>query len=311
MEAWGNFWQKGHSTTFGEYYADGYTNGYISDWWKEILSSHASDEIRILEVGCGNASLLPTTLDLGIKGNYSGVDAADVKLSSAVKKRLNENIAVSLTGNTKIEDYQPDNKFDVIASVYGVEYSDLSLSLQLIKNMLLPGGQVNFLMHHSGSVITQMSQKALGEFDFELMKSVIDNLEIINSELNKLHGKLPKLQKSKVAETARENVNTALGSIMNKPPSSRNPILVDFSVATLGFFKIIQQSKSDRKDYLDSILPDFYSSKERFSQMVNVARDEQEIKTFEKNMVDAGFSEVIIESMDKDEKPVAWKITAS
>jgi SAM-dependent methyltransferase len=311
MEAWGNFWQKGHSTTFGEYYADGYTNGYISDWWKEILDSHASDEIRILEVGCGNASLLPATLDLGIKGNYSGVDAADVKLSSAVKKRLNENIAVSLTGNTKIEDYQPDNKFDVIASVYGVEYSDLSLSLQLIKNMLLPGGQVNFLMHHSGSVITEMSQKALGEFDFELMKSVIDNLEIINSELNKLHGKLPKLQKSKIAETARENVNTALGSIMNKPASSRNPILVDFSVATLGFFKIIQQSKSDRKDYLDSILPDFYSSKERFSQMVNVARDEQEIKTFEKNMVDAGFSEVIIESMDKDEKPVAWKITAS
>ena len=311
MEAWGNFWQKGHSTTFGEYYADGYTNGYIADWWKQILGSYAGDKLQILEVGCGNASLLPATLDLGINGNYLGVDAADVKLSSAVEKRLNEKISVSLTGNTKIEDYQPDDKFNLIASVYGVEYSDLSLSLPLIKNMLMPDGRVNFLMHHSGSVITQMSQKALGEFDFELMKSVINNLEIINSELNKLHGKLPKLQKSKVAETARENVNTALGSIMNKPPSSRNPILVDFSVATLGFFKIIQQSKSDRKDYLDSILPDFYSSKERFSQMVNVARDEQEIKTFEKNMVDAGFSEVIIESMDKDEKPVAWKITAS
>ena len=311
MEAWGNFWQKGHSTTFGEYYADGYTNGYIADWWKQILGSYAGDKLQILEVGCGNASLLPATLDLGINGNYLGVDAADVKLSSAVEKRLNEKISVSLTGNTKIEDYQPDDKFNLIASVYGVEYSDLSLSLPLIKNMLMPDGRVNFLMHHSGSVITQMSQKALGEFDFELMKSVINNLKIINSELNKLHGKLPKLQKSKVAETARENVNTALGSIMNKPPSSRNPILVDFSVATLGFFKIIQQSKSDRKDYLDSILPDFYSSKERFSQMVNVARDEQEIKTFEKNMVDAGFSEVIIESMDKDEKPVAWKITAS
>ena len=311
MEPWGNFWQKGHSTTFGEYYADGYTNGYISEWWKGILNSHTGDDLKILEVGCGNASLLPCTLDLSINGSYSGVDAADVKLSSAVKKRLNENITVSLSGNIKIEDYQPNHKFDLIASVYGVEYSDLSLSLPLIKNMLMPDGRVNFLMHHSGSVITEMSAKALDEFDFDLMKSVINNLEIINSELNKLHGKLPKLQKSKVAETARENVNTALGSIMNKPPSSRNPILVDFSVATLGFFKIIQQSKSDRKDYLDSILPDFYSSKERFSQMVNVARDEQEIKTFEKNMVGAGFSEVIIESMKKDEKPVAWKISAS
>jgi hypothetical protein len=311
MEPWGNFWQKGHSTTFGEYYADGYTNGYISEWWKGILNSHTGDDLKILEVGCGNASLLPCTLDLGINGSYSGVDAADVKLPSAAEKRLNEKISVSLTGNTKIEGYQPDGKFNLIASVYGVEYSDLSLSLPQLKKMLLPNGKVNFLMHHSGSVITEMSQKALGEFDFDLMKSVINNLEIINSELNKLHGKLPKLQKSKVAETARENVNTALGSIMNKPPSSRNPILVDFSVATLGFFKIIQQPKSDRKDYLDSILPDFYSSKERFSQMVNVARDKQEIKTFEKNMVDAGFSEVIIDSMDKDEKPVAWKITAS
>ena len=44
---------------------------------------------------------------------------------------------------------------------------------------------------------------------------------------------------------------------------------------------------------------------------MNVARDEQEMKTFKKNMVDAGFSGVIIDSLDKDEKPVAWKITAS
>ena len=311
MEAWGNFWQKGHSTTFGKYYGDGYTKGYISDWWEKILSSHNGDEVKILEVGCGNASLRPCTLDLGINGSYSGVDAADVKLSSAVETRLNENITVSLLGNTKIEDYQSDNKFDLIASVYGVEYSDLSLSLPLIKKMLMPEGQVNFLMHHSESVITQMSQKALGEFDFDLMKSVIDNLKIINSELNRLHGKLPKLKKSKVAETARARVNQVLGSIMNKPPSSRNPILVDFSLDSLGFFKIIQRSKSDRKEYIDSLLPDFYSFEERLSQMVDVARDEQKMKTFKKNMVDAGFSGVIIDSLDKDEKPVAWKITAS
>ena len=103
MEAWGNFWQKGHSTTFGKYYGDGYTKGYISDWWEKILSSHNGDEVKILEVGCGNASLLPCTLDLGINGSYSGVDAADVKLSSAVETRLNENITVSLLGNTKLK----------------------------------------------------------------------------------------------------------------------------------------------------------------------------------------------------------------
>ena len=48
MEAWGNFWQKGHSTTFGKYYDDGYTKGYISDWWEKILSSHNGDEVKMV-----------------------------------------------------------------------------------------------------------------------------------------------------------------------------------------------------------------------------------------------------------------------
>ena len=67
MDAWGNFWQKGHSTTFGEYYADGYTKGYISQWWETILETRNKDNLSILEVGCGNASLLPCTLDTKLK----------------------------------------------------------------------------------------------------------------------------------------------------------------------------------------------------------------------------------------------------
>ncbi len=76
MEAWGNFWQKGHSTTFGEYYADGYTKGYIADWWSDIIGLRQEESLNILEVGCGNASLVPCLLDLNIKGTYTGVDAA-------------------------------------------------------------------------------------------------------------------------------------------------------------------------------------------------------------------------------------------
>ena len=43
MEAWGIFWAKGHSTTFGEYYADGYTKGYIAKWWKDILAGRTTE----------------------------------------------------------------------------------------------------------------------------------------------------------------------------------------------------------------------------------------------------------------------------
>jgi len=311
MDAWGNFWQKGHSTTFGEYYADGYTKGYISQWWETILETHNKDDLSILEVGCGNASLLPCTLDYKVKGHYYGVDAAKVTLSAAVEKRINGDLAVSLTSNKKIEEYQPNSTFDLIASVYGVEYSNLEQSLPSLRAMLAPDGQINFLMHHSGSVITDMSEKALGEFDFESMTTIVDHLKTINSELNKLKGKLAKLKKSEVAEHARIQVNEFVSNTMNESSDDRNPILVDFCVMVLGFFKKIQQPRQERKDYLESIMPDFYASKERFRQMVEVARNADEIEIFKENMTNAGFSEVIIEPMNKDGKPVAWKITAN
>ena len=43
--------------------------------------------------------------------------------------------------------------------------------------MLSAEGEANFLVHHAGSVSTEMSVKALGEFDFELMESVVSKLE--------------------------------------------------------------------------------------------------------------------------------------
>ena len=42
MDAWGNFWQKNHSTTFAEYYPDGYTSGYVADWWAAILEGNCT-----------------------------------------------------------------------------------------------------------------------------------------------------------------------------------------------------------------------------------------------------------------------------
>lgn len=310
MEAWGNFWQKGHSTTFGEYYADGYTKGYISEWWKTIFETYSKSDVTILEVGCGNASLLPSSLDIQVTGSYHGVDAAEVQLSEAVKTRLNDKLLVNLSGKTKIEDYQPKTTFDLIASVYGVEYSNLNQTLPSLKSLLKPNGQIHFLMHHAGSVITEMSKKALTEFDFGTINDGVEQLTIINSELNRLNGKLNKLQKSSAAESARERVNQLVSEIMNQPSSSRNPIMVDFSVSLLGYFKKIQQAKSERKAHIASILPDFKSSKERFRQMVDVARDEAAIEDFKQKMSDSGFSGIIIEPLNLDGKPVAWKIFA-
>ena len=310
MDAWGNFWEKGHSTTFGEYYSDGYTKGYIAQWWTAILNAKEAHKLNILEVGCGNASLLPCLLDQRIKGTYTGVDAAEVSLPDAVKKRANAELEIKLQGGTGIEKFESQQQFDLIASVYGLEYSPLDLSLPLLKSMLSAEGEANFLMHHAGSVITEMSVKALGEFDFELMESVVSKLEEIDRELNKLGGDPAELVRSSIAHKARDVVNDFVSSIMNLDQSERNPISVDFAKAVLTYFKKLRLSEVGRQAYISGILVDFHSSKERFRQMVDVARNEEEIKEFEQKLSLAGFNNVTAKELLKDGAPVAWNIKA-
>ena len=311
MEAWGNFWGKGHSTTFGEYYADGYTKGYIANWWKNIINGYNSESLNILEVGCGNASLLPGLLDLDVSGTYTGVDAAQVQLPNAVEKRKNELLEIKLKGQTGIESFMTTQQFDVIASVYGLEYSPLNQSLPVLKNLLAPNGQLRLLMHHADSVITAMSAKALTEFDFALMEKAVAYLTDINDELNRLNSDLTQLSQSAKAETARESVNVFISSVMNKPTTERNPIMVDFCQALLTFFKQIRLPVEERARLITGILPDFYASKERFSQMVDVARNKRQIDNFKRQMSGAGFTNIKIHPLHNEGVPVAWNIHAT
>ena len=167
-------------------------------------------------------------------------------------------------------------------------------------------------MHHADSVITAMSVKALTEFDFLQMEKAISYLSDINEELNRLNGDLSLLTQSAKAETARESVNIFISSVMNKPSNDRNPILVDFCQSLLTFFKNIRLSSTERRHLITSILPDFRASKERFTQMVDVARNKHQIDNFKRQMSGAGFTNItIIKPLDNEGVPVAWNIHAN
>jgi len=311
MDAWGNFWQKNHSTTFAEYYPDGYTSGYVADWWSDILQAQNTPLLDVLEVGCGNASLLPRMLDLEICGTYTGVDAAAVELSAAAVKRSNSQLKASLIGGVAIEAFQCQQKFDIVASVYGIEYSPLEQSLPVVKALLSEQGKLHLLIHHAGSVITAMSAKAMGEFDFALMERVITDLQVIDTVLVKYKGDISRLEKSAKAQAAREKINQFISSVMNVKPSDRNPILLDFANAVLVYFKKLRLTRLERKTYIESILIDFHASKERFRQMVNVARDDRSIGDVEALLQQSGFNNISVSVLTNQGEPVAWNIKAN
>ena len=309
-DVWGNYWEKGHSTTFGEYYSDGYTRGYIAEWIKQIVKSHSGKQRSILEVGCGNASLLPCLYDLNVTGNYVGIDAAKIQISASAIKRQKDTLKVDILSETPVEEFKTDQNFDLILSIYGIEYSEVDYSLPILKNCLSAKGNIFLLMHYADSYIYSKSQQAIKEFDFKTMEKVIAKLNTVNNELNKFDGNPKKLSQSKKAEKSREFLNRFISKIMSESPNQRNPIMVDFCQKILLFFKKIRDSKLERKNHIDSIMPDFVASKERFLQMVNVAKNKKEMDIFKTKMEASGFKNVIINPVEIERGPVAWSVQA-
>ena len=108
----------------------------------------------------------------------------------------------------------------------------------------------------------------------------------------------------------RAFLNKFIAKIMNQAADKRNPVMVDFCQIMLVFFKKIRNSANEREKYIDSIMPDFTASKERFLQMVNVAKNKKEIDIFKTKMEASGCKNVIINPVITERGPVAWSVQA-
>jgi ubiquinone/menaquinone biosynthesis C-methylase UbiE len=185
MNPWSLFWRQGHSTTFGDYFKQGYA-GSVADWWHSKLTTLPTGSV-VLELGCGNCSLLPAMISSGIKGEYIGVDLARVRLSAVSEQGLPESeIEVRLHSETPAENVpEADASIGLVASVFGIEYSDLDQSLPEVLRLLKPGGQFCALLHHDASVVTSMSRRAISEYNGDDLNRVIDALNSISTERDK------------------------------------------------------------------------------------------------------------------------------
>lgn len=306
MNAWSNYWQQGHQTTFGDYYKDGYTRGFVHDWWRSCLHDLTTVE-QVLEIGCGNGSLIPGLSEAGFNGLYTGVDIALVSPTSD-----------STPFQKQFIDQMPfeevplvDNSIDLIASVFGFEYSNHEASLDKIRALLSHHGDVHLLIHHENSAVTEMSKRAIIEFSTVKIAESITDLERIDHELDRLDGKVELLPSSVLACNARDSVNQYISDVMAQEGDVRNFIAIDFVQKLLGYFKIIRSTSEQRKDYIGSIEPDFRASKERFEQMVSVAMGNADINLLTQKMIDRGFTVQQTTTIMNEGRDTAWYVHLS
>jgi ubiquinone/menaquinone biosynthesis C-methylase UbiE len=310
MDPWSLFWQQGHSTTFGDYFKQGY-EGAVANWWQSFLVTLEAGD-SVLEVACGNCSLLPALIDSGIDARYIGVDIADVKPSAVAEQRLCEsNVEVRLHSATPAENIpEPDGSVTLIASVFGIEYSDLDRSLAEVLRLLKSGGQFCALLHHDESIVTTMSRRAISEYNRKDLGNAIDALSIISRERDK-SASVSMLKTNPKAEKGRKKINAlAQKYLQDANIETANATMFEFMNSALKFFKMINAPSTERRRFISSLENEHKASNERFRQMVSVALDAEKAKNLQTKLLDLGFVNPQIEVVYTNKDILAWGLSA-
>jgi ubiquinone/menaquinone biosynthesis C-methylase UbiE len=310
MNPWSVFWRQGHSTTFGEYFRQGY-EGAVADWWRAELEGMAGG-LAVIEIACGNCSLLPAMVRTGRGGRYIGVDLADVELSKVAAEGLEESgIEVVVHSRTPAEELpEPDDSVDLAASVFGIEYSDMGRSIPEVRRVLKSGGRLCALVHHSESVVTRMSKRALGEYHSGDVRKTLEALSTISRERERSPS-LQALQTNARAEKSRARINAlAQKYLSDRNPATANATMFEFMTSALKFFRMIGAPEADRRRFIASLEAEHKASHERFRQMVSVALDPEGIESLQGRFREAGFTDVESDVAYTKEEILAWRLSA-
>lgn len=161
-EDWADYWRRGWITSFAEQFPENY-DGPIREFWQRQLAGAFE---HIVDIGCGNGAL--TWIVDGIvnrpsgKTLVTGIDSAAIDPFESTRKAASDYPKVRFIGNTTAEKLPfAEQSVDLVVSLYGIEYTDLDLSIPEISRVLKPAGRMAFLMHNAESSVVSDATRYL------------------------------------------------------------------------------------------------------------------------------------------------------
>lgn len=166
---WDRYWQSDRiascldgagASNYGEAVAAG---------WRDFLSELPTGA-RIIDLCTGNGAIAVLAATVANQQDKSfsitAVDQADIDPPAYVTRNRDEMAAIQFLGRTQVEALPfPDGSFDVAISQYGLEYSDVAVSVAELVRVLAPGGRVRLVVHAAEGVVATNARAAIADAD--------------------------------------------------------------------------------------------------------------------------------------------------
>ena len=170
-EHWSNYWRQGHLTSLPCGFEANYDGEFLRFWDEQfaLLGSGAC----VLDVCSGNGSIALLAQDYSRRKSLGftikAVDAADIDVSSAVKKNaaLAQHLAaIEFVPNTLLERIteEPESA-DLVTSQFGIEYTDWNRSAKNVHRILKRGGYFSMVAHTLDSTIITQIELQLRDYN--------------------------------------------------------------------------------------------------------------------------------------------------
>lgn len=321
IEQWDRYWSYGNLHSFSQVTGGNY-QGAVADFWRARFE-RLVDGSRILDIATGNGAIAVLALETGDRlsrrFDVHGTDLADIEPGQSVAEPSLAGLLsrIRFHRRTAAESLPFGNDhFDLACSQFGLEYSDMSLSVPEIARVLKPGGRFSAIMHHQDSMLLRATREELAQLDF-----VLNDVKLYLRARNLLRGMSeegrsgkdrdgrpsPKLQKKhRALQDALEKIREAAGRSANP-----NMLLGPARYVHEIFAALERSQPKELLGWLDEALRRVKANRDRLLDMSEAARCDTDLQDLREYLSQSGLTNIGLDSfLDENGAVLGWQVDA-
>jgi SAM-dependent methyltransferase len=246
---WSNYWRQGHLTSLPSGFSSNYDGEFLGFWEQQFALLKPAG--HMLDVCSGNGSIALLAQDFSDRHNLNlaikAVDAANIDPLALAENNpgfKTQIAAIEFVPNTSFENF--DGKaasVDLIASQYGIEYTDLHQAAENVARLLRPGGYFSVVSHCLESKI--MAEMEVQQRDYaRLVEMDLFAEEIVLQDVvadpNKFVEQLDATLDNIYAIFVKDRSSDVLSAAGPELEKIRHQILKDFDTGLRQFTKLVR-----------------------------------------------------------------------
>lgn len=299
-EQWGRYWRRDNVTTFWRNNNQNYDREF-ADFWN-VRFATLRKQARLLDLGTGNGALAILAADYSARHAkdfaITGIDSASIEPRArlAAHQSLQGLLAqIRFVGRTPMEATGlPPASFDFAMSQYGIEYGEAAATARELSRVVMPGGSLAAVLHHSDSVVVALARDHLAQITYCLQEERLDErAAALVSAIGEARTPEARatLKGNAEAETARAELNAAVARIQSTASRFRDPEgLIGVLVPSLMNVFVAHKERSliERQWYIEKVRDEFIGFKARMADLQSAALSEEDLARLSQALADNG-----------------------